>query len=31
MSEVKKVSTPLTDEVIKGLKAGDMVALSGVI
>lgn len=31
MSTVKKVCTPLTDEVIKDLKAGDMVALSGVI
>lgn len=31
MSEVKKVSTPLTDEVIATLKAGDKVALSGVI
>ena len=31
MSEVKKVSTPLTDDVVKTLKAGDSVALSGVI
>ena len=31
MSDVKKVCTPLTDEVVKRLKAGDMVVLSGVI
>ncbi len=31
MSEIKKLTTPLTEEAIKGLKAGDSVALSGVI
>ena len=31
MSEVKKLTTPLTEEAIKNLKAGDSVALSGVI
>lgn len=31
MSQVKKVTMPLTDEVVSTLKAGDQVALSGVI
>lgn len=31
MGEIKKLTTPLTDEAIKGLKAGDSVLLSGVI
>lgn len=31
MSEIKKLTTPLTEEAIKNLKAGDSVALSGVI
>jgi fumarate hydratase subunit beta len=31
MAEVKKIQTPLTPEVIEGLKAGDQVAISGVI
>ncbi len=31
MSEIKKLTTPLTEEAIKQLKAGDSVALSGVI
>lgn len=31
MSEIKKVTTPLTPEKIRELKAGDMVVISGVI
>lgn len=31
MAEIKKINTPLTDEVVADLKAGDMVAVSGVI
>ena len=31
MGEIKKLTTPLTDEAIKGLKAGDSVMISGVI
>ena len=31
MSDIKKLTTPLTEEAVKGLKAGDSVALSGVI
>lgn len=31
MSERKKITTPLTDEVVKDLKAGDGVLISGVI
>lgn len=31
MSEIKKLTTPLTEEAIKGLNAGDSVLLSGVI
>lgn len=31
MGEIKKLTTPLTDEAIRGLKAGDSVMLSGVI
>ncbi len=31
MSEVKKLTTPLTEDAIRGLKAGDSVLLSGVI
>lgn len=31
MSEIKRVTTPLTEEAIKDLKAGDSVLLSGVI
>jgi fumarate hydratase subunit beta len=31
MAEVKKITTPLTDDVIKGLKVGDNVLISGVI
>ncbi len=31
MSEVKKITLPLTDEVLKGLKAGDNLLLGGVI
>ncbi len=31
MSEATKITTPLTDEVIKGLKIGEKVSISGVI
>ncbi|WP_057773785.1 Fe-S-containing hydro-lyase [Cytobacillus dafuensis] len=31
MSEIKKLTTPLTEEQIKGLKAGDQVSITGVI
>lgn len=31
MSEVKRITTPLTDEIIEGLKVGDRVLLSGVV
>jgi fumarate hydratase subunit beta len=31
MSEAKKITTPLTDEVIKGLKIGEKVSITGVI
>ncbi|MDF1509658.1 Fe-S-containing hydro-lyase [Robertmurraya sp. DFI.2.37] len=31
MTNIKKITTPLTDEVVKGLKAGDQVSISGVI
>ena len=31
MSEVKKITTPLTDDVVAGLKAGDRVLITGVI
>lgn len=31
MSEIKKVTTPLTEEQIKGLKAGDQVSITGAI
>ncbi|MBO5301862.1 MAG: fumarate hydratase C-terminal domain-containing protein, partial [Peptococcaceae bacterium] len=31
MSEIKRVTTPLTEEAIKDLHAGDSVLLSGVI
>lgn len=31
MPEIKKINTPITDEVINDLKAGDMVAITGVI
>ncbi len=31
MSEVKRITTPLTDEVVASLRAGDQVLLSGVI
>lgn len=31
MTDIKKVTTPLTDEVVKGLKAGDQVSITGVI
>lgn len=31
MSEIKKITTPLTDEVVAGLKAGDEVLISGVV
>lgn len=31
MSEIKKITTPLTEEAIQNLKAGDSVLLSGVI
>jgi len=31
MSEIKKITTPLTDDVVKCLKAGDKVAISGII
>lgn len=31
MGQIKKLTTPLTEEAIKDLKAGDSVALSGVI
>ena len=27
----KKITTPLTDEVVRGLRAGDEVAISGVV
>ena len=28
---VKKIATPLTDEVVKGLRAGDAVEITGVV
>ncbi|MEO0005619.1 MAG: Fe-S-containing hydro-lyase [candidate division WOR-3 bacterium] len=31
MGEIKSVRTPLTDEVVKGLRAGDAVEISGLI
>lgn len=31
MSEVKRITTPLTDEVVRSLKAGDSVLISGTI
>ncbi|HAQ08509.1 MAG TPA: Fe-S-containing hydro-lyase [Bacillus bacterium] len=31
MSMIKKISTPITDEMVRDLKAGDQVSLSGVI
>lgn len=31
MSEIKRLNTPLSDEDVKSLKAGDMVAISGVM
>ena len=31
MAEAKQVVTPLTDEVVRSLKCGDMVNVSGVI
>lgn len=31
MSDVKRITTPLTDEVVAGLKAGDNVLISGTI
>ncbi|HWQ79753.1 MAG TPA: Fe-S-containing hydro-lyase [Anaerovoracaceae bacterium] len=31
MAEIKKITTPLTDEKIKGLQPGDMIAISGVV
>lgn len=31
MSEIKKITTPLTDEVISELKAGDNVLISGIL
>ncbi|MFE8701534.1 Fe-S-containing hydro-lyase [Cytobacillus sp. FJAT-54145] len=31
MSTIKKITTPLTDEVVRDLKAGDQVSISGVI
>jgi fumarate hydratase subunit beta len=31
MSDVKKITTPLTDEQVAGLKAGDNVLISGII
>ncbi len=31
MSEIKRITTPLTDEVLEDLKAGDSVLISGVI
>lgn len=31
MSEVKRITTPLTDEIIEDLKVGDRVLLSGVV
>ena len=31
MSEVKRITTPLTDEIIQDLKVGDRVLLSGVV
>lgn len=31
MSEVKRLNTPLSDKDVKSLKAGDMVAISGVV
>ncbi|MGD9141424.1 MAG: Fe-S-containing hydro-lyase [bacterium] len=31
MSEAKKITTPLTDDVIKGLKIGEKVSITGVI
>jgi fumarate hydratase subunit beta len=31
MAEIKRIQTPLTDEVLKGLKIGEKVAISGII
>ena len=31
MDELKKITTPLTDEVVRSLKCGDMVSISGII
>lgn len=31
MTEIKKITTPLTDEKIKGLKIGDRIAVSGIV
>lgn len=31
MSEVKKITTPLTEDQVKGLKAGDQVSITGTI
>lgn len=31
MAEIKKITTPLTDDTVRSLKAGDMVAITGVI
>jgi len=31
MAEIKKITTPLTPEIVGSLKAGDMVAITGVI
>lgn len=31
MSEAKKITTPLTDDVVKGLKIGEKVSITGVI
>ena len=31
MSKSKKITTPLTDEVIDSLQAGDMVEITGVV
>ena len=31
MADIKRIETPLTDEVLKGLKIGEKVAISGII
>ena len=31
MEEIKKITTPLTEDVVRSLKCGDMVSISGII